>query len=141
MSTPAVRKTSRHFPTVSEFENGDFDVEAFDHESHIYVAWKMLESFSTLTVIERYTDALRRLTVSLGIPEKYHETISWFFVLLIDERRQREGRQNWHSFKQENADLFASGLEVMRPYYTQDRLWSEQAKQQFLLPIPDRRQE
>jgi hypothetical protein len=53
MSTSAVRREAGGFPSIAAFESCDFNVEAFNHESHIYVAWKMLESYPVLETVTR----------------------------------------------------------------------------------------
>lgn len=75
------------YVSIAAFEAGEIDVSSFDHRAHIYVGWMYLERYPLQDAIDRFSKALRRLTVQLGIPGKYHETITWFFLLLIAERR------------------------------------------------------
>ncbi len=121
--------------TLEAFESGTLDVDAFDHDAHIYVAWLYLEQYPVLQATRRYSDALRRLTSKLGIPGKYHETITWFFMLLIDERRRNSAETDWYLFRRSNEDLFARGEQsILHRYYRGETLGSEQARQAFVLP-------
>jgi hypothetical protein len=121
--------------TLESFENGTIDVEAFDHDAHIYVAWLYLECCPVLEAAQRYSDALRRLTTKLGIPGKYHETITWFFMFLIDERRRQLEAGDWYGFRRSNEDLFARGEQsVLHRYYHGETLGSDRARQSFVLP-------
>lgn len=120
--------------TLESFEAGTIDVEAFDHEGHVYVGWLYLERYSLLEAIERYSGALKRLTAKLGIPGKYHETITWFFLVLINERRAGAGDRGWFSFRRENRDLCLEAGKTLQRYYSRDLLASELAKSSFVLP-------
>jgi hypothetical protein len=130
MNAAAIPKFS-----VEAFEAGTLDVDAFDHEAHIYVAWLYLEQMPVLQAGQRYADSLKRLTKSLGIPGKYHETITWFFMLLIDERRRNSAGKDWFSFVRENDDLFACGEQnIVNRYYRPETLGSDNARGAFVLP-------
>ena len=119
--------------TVETFEAGTLDPEAFDHESHVYLGWLYLERFPLLESIERYSAALLRLTSALGVPGKYHETITWFYLILIAERREAARGQGWFTFRSENDDLF-NAARMLGRYYTRECLMSDRARQSFALP-------
>jgi hypothetical protein len=121
--------------SIESFEAGALDVEAFDHEAHIYIAWLYLEQLPVLQAGQRYADSLKQLTQSLGIPGKYHETITWFFMFLIDERRRNLAGKDWFSFMRENDDLFARGeRNIVNRYYHPETLGSDSARRAFVLP-------
>ena len=119
--------------TLDAFEKGSIDAESFDHESHVYVGWLYLEHCPLPEAIQRYCDALRRLTHRLGAPGKYHETITWFFLVQIDSRRRLSGTRDWPGFRRRNPDLFRAGPLLAR-YYSPELLDSEAARQHFMLP-------
>ena len=118
--------------TIERFEGGDIDAETFDHESHIYVAWLYLERFPLADAISGFTGALRSLTERLGVPGKYHDTITWFYLLLIAERR--DPGADWDEFRSRNGDLFDRSENVLGRYYRADTLASERARCRFVLP-------
>jgi hypothetical protein len=121
--------------SIEALEDGTLDAEIFDHEAHIYVAWLYLQRYPLHEATARFIAALKRLTAQLGIPGKYHETISWFFMLLIAERRGIQKTDDWHSFYRNHADLFAGGDDnILSRYYSSELLRSERAKQSFMLP-------
>jgi len=74
-------------PGIAELEAGTIDPEQFDHRAHVYVAWSYLRRYSLAESILRFTAALRRHTVKLGASDKYHETITWFYLIEIEKRR------------------------------------------------------
>lgn len=128
-----------NLPTIEQFEAGDIDPEGFGHEAHVYVAWAYLQQTDLLNAIARYRAALRRLTRRLGAEAKYHETITWFFLVAIAERLESPPGAEWTTFRQANSDLFEPGGGWLRRYYSPDRLASDRARRTFVLPdrVPD----
>ena len=119
--------------TLDAFEHGTLDPDSFDHAGHIYVAWLYLERYPLLESIRRYTAALRDLTAKLGVPQKYHETITCFFLIVIAERRDRASSADWFAFRRENPDLFDASRLLGR-HYSKGRLMSDRARRFFVLP-------
>lgn len=118
--------------TIEKFESGQIEADLFDHEAHVYVAWLFVTTFELADAIARFDGALRRLTARLGVPGKYHATITWFFLLLIAERsRENEG---WQTFKSRNPDLTRDSKATLNRYYSDARLFSGTARKQFVLP-------
>ena len=119
--------------SVEAFERGEIDPDGFDHEVHVYVAWLYLERFPLPLALEKFDSALQRLTVKLGIPGKYHATITWFFLLLIAERRNADPGADWNRFRRRNADLVEDGG-LLQGYYRRQTLASDRARRAFVLP-------
>jgi len=120
--------------SIAAFEAADVNAEAFSHEAHLFIAWSYLQETDLLDSIRRYTAALRRLTKKLGVPGKYHETITWFFMIVIAERCRHDASSDWPTFKTDNPDLFSEARTLLSHYYTRARLACPLARQQFLLP-------
>jgi len=121
-------------PTIRQFEALEIDPEHFDHEAHLYVAWQYLANEELLEAISRYRHALKRLTVKLGIPDKYHETITWAYMIAMAERRYSAPDDDWPTFKARNPDLFERGGAFLRRYYEADTIGSPLARELFILP-------
>jgi hypothetical protein len=119
--------------TLDAFESGTVDPDAFDHEAHVYMAWLYLERYPLLEAVSKFDGALQRLTQKLGIPGKYHATITWFFMLLIAERRDADPGSDWFRFRRNNDDLIRDG-KILRRYYDSKTLASDRARQSFVLP-------
>ena len=117
---------------VDLFESGQIEPERFDHEAHVYVAWCFVTIFPLADAIARFDNALRRTTKKLGIPGKYHATITWFFLVLIAERTR--GDESWTTFKARNPDLVQESKAILEQYYSTERLSSGAARHQFVLP-------
>lgn len=119
--------------TIAAFEAGDVDAKSFDHEAHIYVGWLYVRAFPLSVAISRFTRALRRLTARFGVPDKYHDTISWFYLLLIAERNNSD-EDDWSAFRRGNNDLFSRDVNILERYYSEELLKSDRARSSFVLP-------
>ena len=118
----------------SEFKAATVDPREFDHEAHVLVAWRYLQDDDLLPAIQKYSEALRALTVKLGVAGKYHETITWFYMIAVSERINRKTNADWLEFKAANADLFARKPSLIQRYYSSAQLMSENARRVFVLP-------
>ncbi len=134
MSQPATASTTSSFPTIDEFQSLQFDPEAFDHEAHVYIGWCLITRYPLPDALHRFADTLRRFVSSLNIEGKYHETITWFFMILIAERQSALPANSWEEFSANNRDLVDNSKALLSSHYSTDRLWSQQARQQFLMP-------
>ena len=123
--------------SIAALESGDLDAAAFDHEAHVYLGWQYVREYPLSEAIGRFTSALRRLTIKLGVPGKYHDTISWFYLLVIADRRDQAQDDSWSAFRRDNEDLFSRDDNVLARYYSKDLLRSDRARRTFVLP--DRR--
>ncbi len=120
--------------TIEAFETGRINADSFNHEAHVYLAWLYLEKLPVLDALQRYSDGLIRLTRQLGIPGKYHETITCFYLFVIAERRDASPG-DWADFRRQNDDLLARGdASVLYRFYSREALASERARKTFVLP-------
>ena len=131
MNTTEVRNSE----LVSLFDRGEIGAGGFHHADHVRVAYAYLCEMPLFEAIERFSCALRRFAVLKGKPNLYHETITWAYLLLIQERRVRSGDHgNWETFAVANADLLSWKNGILRQYYKLTTLESEVARTTFLLP-------
>jgi len=119
---------------VEDFEAGCVDPAAFDQAAHVRIAWCYLRLHPPFEAIRRFSAALEALTRRLGVADKYHATITGFFLLLIAERMALEPAADWEAFRDGNGDLFHGSGALLRSHYSRDRLDSATARRQFLLP-------
>ena len=107
----------------------------FHHADHIRAAWVYLRRFELPEAIARFSSTLRAYAASKGKADRYHETITWAYLLLINERMRRKTTlETWDQFAAANADLFDWKNGILRKYYRPETLASELARQVFLLP-------
>ena len=120
---------------IPDFEACRIDPEAFDHRAHLKLAWLYLDDRPLWAAAEALTEGLKRLTRTLGAEDKYHETITWAYVLLIHDRRARLGDGHaWSEFEATNPDLFCTKPSALATYYRAETLNSELARRTFVMP-------
>jgi hypothetical protein len=120
---------------LAELEACTLPEDRFHHTDHVRAAWMYLNRFSTPAAIEKFSKALQSYAASKGKPDRYHETITWAYVLLINERIGRsDAVATWEQFAAVNADLFDWKNSILLKYYRKETLASDLARQVFLMP-------
>lgn len=120
---------------IAHLESCTLPEDRFHHADHLHAAWVYLTRFSATEAIARFSEVLRTYAASLGKAERYHETITWAFLLLLNERiRRLEPTVTWEQFAALNVDLFDRKNSILLQYYRQDTLDSSLARQVFLMP-------
>lgn len=119
---------------MAAFEAGQAPAGGFHHEQHVRVAWNYLRGHALATALARFSDGLKRFAAAQGQPTVYHETVTTAFVLLINERIDRSMPSDWDAFAAAHPDLLAWKPSLLDRYYTPELLWSERAKQTFVMP-------
>jgi hypothetical protein len=120
---------------LAAFESGTLAEDRFHHPDHVRAAWLLLREEAPAAALARFSSALKRFAAAKGKTRLYHETITWAYVLLINERVQRGGRWlDWEKFALANPDLLTWRPSVLDRYYTPETLGSELARRVFLLP-------
>ncbi len=118
---------------LARFEAGA--IEPFRHRDHVRMTWIYLRHHPLAEALERVTSGIKRLAATAGKPSLYHETITWAFVLLVNERMERTGRNaTWAEFVSDNPDLLTWRPSVLDRYYLSETLASDLARRVFVLP-------
>jgi hypothetical protein len=120
---------------LKHLEDGTLPHEGFHHHEHVRAAFLYLSEHPVLEALQAFSRALRRLAENRGKPQAYHETITWAYVLLIQERAMRAGKkQRWEEFAADNPDLLVWKDGILERYYRSDTLASDLARTVFVFP-------
>ena len=120
---------------IERFEDCTLAGESFHHRDHVKVVWLYLRRYSVLETLIRFSAGLKRFATANGKPNLYHETITWAYVFLINERIERSGReQGWAEFVDSNPDLFDWKDSILKSYYHDGTLRSQMARKVFVFP-------
>lgn len=98
------------------------------------MAFLYVRRYEVTEALRRFREGLIAFAASLGKFNRYHETITWAFVLLIRERLSRGGPEDWPGFAAANPDLLDWNNSVLKKYYSDETLGSDLAKTTFVLP-------
>lgn len=120
---------------IAAFENCTLAAAEFHHEQHVRIVWLYLRRHTLVETLVKFSEGLKRFALRNGKPNLYHETITWAYVFLINERIQRgESGQSWIEFKESNPDLLVWKENVLATYYYPETLFSDRARTIFLFP-------
>ena len=133
--TVALEKSRTDEELIAQFESGAIAPEAFHHADHVRMGFAYLRQYPVLVALDKFSSALKRFAAAHGKANLYHETITWAYLLLINERIARAGTpQNWEEFAEANPDLLTWKGEILDRFYSKDALKSEIARQVFVFP-------
>lgn len=119
---------------LEQFDAGTLDLASFDHEAHFRAAWLCLRAGPFRTAIARLRRGLKRLAISAGQPQHYHETITVAYARLIHRQMRLLNDPPWEEFKARSTDLLGPDLAALRALYSHDTLTSPEARKTFVPP-------
>jgi hypothetical protein len=128
---------------LARFEALDLPDGGFHHRDHLRLAWIYLHRFPVLEVLARLSEGLAALARSRGVPGQYHQTMTWAYIFLIEERIARtDGDCSWDEFAHNHPDLLNWSEGILRRYYRDETLRLDLAREIFVMPdrwisIPD----
>ncbi len=116
------------------FESTQLEEADFDHTNHVRAGFLLTRKLGFVQAIHAYSTALKALTQYYGVPEKYHETITIAYLVLINERLDQSPDIHWETFRHDNPDIFDKN--ILQKYYSASQLASPTARRVFQLPNP-----
>lgn len=120
---------------LTQLEACTLPEDRFHHADHLRAAWLYLTRFAATEAIAKFSQVLRCYATSMGKPDRYHETITWAYLLLVNERMRRsEGEASWEEFSAAHSDLFDWKNSILLRYYRPETLKSELARKVFVMP-------
>jgi len=109
------------------------EVSDFPHVSHLHVAWAYLtETPAAEQAANKMSRTLRRFTARAGKPEKYHETMTLFWVKLLSQAHALNRGRCLKDIVQANPQLLEKTLPLN--YYSRERLFSDEARCSWVQP-------
>jgi hypothetical protein len=114
-------------------ERGEIANESFHHLSHLHVAWVYLsESSSVDQAAAKMRETLRKFAAAAGMSEKYHETITLFWIRLLGRIRAMNFSERLEEIVQANPRLVEKNFAL--DYYSPERLFSDNARTSWVDP-------
>ena len=115
------------------FERGEIPNAAFHHDAHLRVAWHYLHEYaSEAEAAERMASALRRFAAAAGRLEKYHHTLTMFWMRALAmagaSMRDTDAREVLRAFPR------LLDKELPLAFYSRERLFSDAARLSWVAP-------
>jgi hypothetical protein len=120
---------------IERFEDCTLPAAWFHHRDHIRLAWLQIKAHGLLEGLERISRGIKRFAAAQGKAERYHETITWAYAILVNERIARANpEQSWSEFANLNPDLLDWHSSILRNYYRPETLSSDVSRMIFVMP-------
>jgi hypothetical protein len=129
---------------VAQFESCQFPGDQFRHADHLRLAWIYLRNYGCDVAEQRMRQSIQSFARRLGATHKYHETITIFWMRLLDVAIRLSSRsENFEDFIEAHAWLLEK--DVVLEFYSRELLTSDTARRAWVepdlkpIPIADRR--
>ena len=120
---------------VEAFESQTLPADRFRHADHVRLAWIYLRRMTLPAAMARYSDRLKAFATHLGQGGLYHETITYAFLMIINDRiADSAPEESFAAFKARNPDLFEGVAPVLGRYYRPETLASDRSRAGFVMP-------
>jgi len=105
--------------------------DQFHHRDHLLVAAAYLYAGDFESALERMRASLTRFAAHHGVSGLYHETLTRFWLLQVEQRldRQKCLSESVHEIQDQLADK-----ELPQSYYSKDLLGSPEARRRWIEP-------
>ena len=124
---------------LAAFESGTLDPAQFDHRLHLAIAWAYLQRDGFPDGALRFRKHLKTYVAKVGAEGKYHETITWVYIVLLNEElslRSPRG-EAFDAMIQRRPDLLDHRNGAITRCYSKSQLDSPDARRVFLLPVQE----
>jgi len=119
---------------VAAFRDTSLPTSAFHHRDHVRMAWLYVREHGAAGAAPHFAADLQRFALAKGVPGLYHATITAAYIALVAERLLGTPDGAWTDFAEAHPDLLTWKPGVLDHYYSAERLWSAEARAQFLMP-------
>jgi hypothetical protein len=121
---------------LASFAALTYPLDSFGHTEHVRLAWTLLAEQSLLDAMCMFRRLLLAYAERHGAADKYNETITCIYLLLIREAMDRlDADHGWDEFQRSNPDLFGSAKEFLERWYPLGAAFAGGAKAAFRLPV------
>jgi hypothetical protein len=136
MQSAARTATPSEDELLRAFEALTLDPALFTHRRHLAFGWRYLQRLGFPEGAARFVEVLKAYVQHVGATGKYHETITWaYLVLLNEELVLRSNRDEpFESLVGRRPDLLDHRNGALAAIYSKEQLDRPEARRAFLLP-------
>jgi len=119
------------------FEDGSLDPASFTHRQHLAVAWACLRRDGFPAGALRFRERLLAYVQRVGAAAKYHETITWAYLVLLNEEMSLRSApsESFDEMLSRRPDLLDHRGGALARCYTREQLDHPDAGRVFMLPV------
>lgn len=119
---------------IEQFETQSIAGGDFNHRNHLRVAWHYITNYSVSRARERIHQGLIKLTKVLGAEEKYHRTMTDFFIDYLLQVKWYLNTDSWERVEARGEYLLKDARSLIGNYYSDSLLESEEARKEYVEP-------
>ena len=119
---------------LAAFLDSSMPPAGFDHLGHLRAAWLLLQRQPLEEAVDTTCDAIARLAARLGVPGKYHRTLSEALVRLMAHGGGADPALSWSGFLAANRELQVDAIGMLARHYSDDVMASPAARERFVPP-------
>jgi hypothetical protein len=121
---------------VRAFDDLTLDPAQFSHRAHLSVAWRYLQRHGFPDGAVKFREQLLRYIDSVGAQGKYHETITWAYMVLLNEELSlgTSGDETFDELVSRRPDLLDHRSGAIAACYSREELARPEARRTFILP-------
>ncbi|GAA0213442.1 hypothetical protein GCM10009123_20870 [Kangiella japonica] len=122
---------------VERFKKQQVEAGEFNHLAHLKVAWSYIHEYSPAEARERFHCDIIKLTQVLGAEEKYHRTLTDFFIDYLYQVKwylncELPGAESWELVEQKCPLLIHNAKQLVNFYYSEGCINSVEARTQYV---------
>lgn len=119
---------------IEQFEAQSIGGGDFNHRNHLRVAWHYINHYSVSSARERVHQGLIKLTKVLGAEEKYHRTMTDFFIDYLLQVKWYLNTDSWEQVEERCGYLLNDAKSLIGIYYSESLLGSDHARKEYTEP-------
>ncbi|MBN8226522.1 hypothetical protein JYK02_03260 [Corallococcus macrosporus] len=108
------------------------EVSGFTHQDHVRVVYLYTRKAGGEAAVELTRAGLKTLTRRLGVPEKFHETVTVAWARLVSEQVEAAPGRDFTAFIGDNPRFLRKDL--LEDYYSREVLFGSEARSRFIEP-------
>lgn len=122
---------------TERFKKQDIEPSEFNHLAHLKVAWDYIHEYSMVEAREKFHQDIIKLTKVLGAEEKYHRTLTDFFLDYLYQvkwylNHTGQSSESWRSVEQQCPLLINDAKRLISYYYSDELINSDLARTQYV---------
>lgn len=124
---------------LAAFEACTLPPSQFSHRLHLELGWAYLQRHGFPHGVIRFCERLRAYVEAVGAAAKYHETITWAYMILMNEERTLRSApgESFDAMVQRRPDFLDHRQGTLSQCYTPEQLESAEARRVLMLPRHD----
>lgn len=124
-------------PLTERFKKQDIEPSEFNHLAHLKVAWDYIHEYSMVEARDKFHQDIIKLTKVLGAEEKYHRTLTDFFLDYLYQvkwylNHSGASSESWNTVEQQCPLLINDAKKLISYYYSDELINSDLARTQYV---------